>query len=555
MPRKAKKTKRATSRRPRQHKRLDKLIQGIPGFDPLTTAGDCTFDYDAAQLALDFFPELLQHVKGALAGQPFVLNPWEAPIVANIFGWKRPDGTRRFREVYITVARKNNKTTFAAGLLLLVLFCDGEPGAECYSTAGEKEQAALIYDIASQMIRKEPELLARCRIFRSPRSIVLAQSASYYQPISAVANTKHGFNTHLVINDELHVQKNRELVDVLETSVGSRRQPLIIHTTTAGWDTNTVCWEKYTYASQVRDGVVKEPAFLPVIYEAPKDADWTKVATWRLANPNYGRSARKDYLRAAFNKARQLPAYENTFRRLHLNQWTEQADRWISLEKWDACRGFVDLASLEGKPCWAGLDLSSTTDLTALVLLFPLDDGRLFVHPHFFCPQEGAHLREIRDRVPYLTWGRVGHINLTPGVVVDYERVMATFRTAAESFDVRAVPLDRWNATHIITLLDNEGHSPVPFGQGFASMSAPCKELEKLVLSGGIVHNGHPVLRWNVNNAAVDTDAAENLKPSKKRSGDRIDGLVALIMALGEYMTSAEKDTTSVYETRGAIVL
>jgi phage terminase large subunit-like protein len=549
-------TRRSRSRSRRSGSSLADIARRVPGYDAFETAGDCTFDAEAAQLACDFFRECLVHVKGELAGQPFRLRPWQKAIVANVFGWKRPDGTRRYREVFIEIARKNGKTTLVAGLVLFILFCDHEPGAEVYSAAGEREQAALLHDLAKQMVLHEPALASRAKLYSSPRSIVLEHMGSVYKPLSSDADTKYGFNTHCAVVDELHVQRTRRLVDALQTSMGSRRQPLLIHITTAGYDVHSICYEKYDYACKIRDGVFDDPSFLPVIYEAGPEDDWTKVRTWRKANPNYGVSVSREFLRSELKRAQRTPSYENTFRRLYLDQWTEQSVRWLPLDAWDECDGPVDFAALAGQPCWAGIDLSSTTDLTALVLLWILGDGTHVVAPWFFLPQANAQVREERDRVPYLTWARQGLIELTPGNVVDYERVRARLHALAERFEIQEVAIDRWNATHMITLLDADGLNPVPFGQGYASMSAPTKELEKLVLGAQLAHGGHPVLRWNANNAAVAEDAAGNKKPDKKRSRDRIDGIVATIMALGRAMIREPVGAgRSVYEDRGVIAV
>lgn len=537
-----------------------KLLRRLPGYDPIATAGECWFDRDAAELAVNFFPDHLIHVKGDLArdSEPFKLAVWQKCIIANLFGWRRPDGTRRFREAFVMVARKNGKTTLCAGICLFMLFCDGEPGAEVYSTASDKDQAAIIYDIARRMVKPNPMLAQRGQVYKSPRAIVYESRGSAFKPLSSEASTKYGYNAHCIVNDELHTHKDRELIDVLETSTGARRQPLIVHITTAGWGKaeHSIGWLKYDYACNVRDGVYQDPYFLPAIYEAPPEADWRRVSTWRLANPNYGVSVRRDYLRRECRKAIEMPSYENTFRRLHLDQWTEQDVRWLPVDKWQACKNAVALEELLGRPCWGALDLSSTTDLTAFVLMFPLDDGRLHFIYFFFVPEDGAHKRERRDKVPYLTWARAGEIHLTPGNVIDYEMVKQRIHWAAESFDLREIALDRWNAAQLILQLEADALHPVPFGQGFASMAGPTKEFEKLILGGELSQDGNPVALWNVRNVATETDAAGNLKPSKKRSNERIDGVVASIMALGRYLVREEpEDPTSVYETRGAIEL
>jgi len=535
----------------RTKKTLEKILKTIPGYNPWDDKGDCWLDYDAAWQAIDFFPECLVHIKGDLAGQPFELEVWEQAIIGNLFGWKLPDGRRRYRTAFVFVARKNGKTSLSAGLVLYVLFCDGEPGAEIYSAAGEREQASIIFDISKRMIEHEPELADRCKIFQ--KSIVIDSSASSYKAISADAKTKHGFNSHLVVVDELHVQPNRELVDVLETSTGARSQPLIVHITTAGlYDRESICWEKYDKAVKVRDGIIKDQSFLPVIYESGKDADWQDEEIWKKANPNYGVSVSKEYFRQQHKKAIDSPAFENTFRRLHLNQWTEQDVRFLSVDQWRKSGGGLDLNGLKGRECFGGLDLASSTDLASFVLAFPGSDGIIDVLPFYWCPKDKANTRELHDNVPYLTWARQGYIKLTEGNVIDYDVIEAKIKELNEIYHIREIAVDRWQAAQIITHLSNDGFEVVPFGQGYASMSAPTKELEKLVLGVQLRHGNNPVLNWNASNISVEKDYADNYKPSKRKSIEKIDGIVALIMALGRMIVrEPEININDIYNTAG----
>lgn len=524
-----------------------KLLMRIPGYDPFATAGDCWFDVDAAQLAMDFFPECIKHVKGRqFAGKPFVLAEWQEPIVANTFGWKRPDNTRRYRIVGIWVPKKNGKTTFGAALCNYVLFCDGEPGAECYSAAAEKEQARLAFEIAVLQVEAEPALRKRATIYRN--SIVIKGEASSYKPLSAEAFSKHGYNVHFVLSDELHAQPNRELIDVLETGMAARSQPLMIHITTADFAGDSICNEVHAYAIQVRDGIIEDDSFLPVLYEALPDDDWTDPKIWAKANPNLGVSVTEDYLRRKCEKAKTSPSFENTFRRLHLNVCTEQDVRWLPMDKWDACDGDLDLDKLLGQPCYAGLDLASTIDIAAFVLIFP--EANNAVLPFFWIPAETAPIRERRDRVPYATWARQGLIETTDGNVIDYDVIRRQINEIGEKYNIVDIAVDRWNAQQIITQLDGDGFNVVPFGQGYKSMTAPSKELERLVLSCNLRHGGNPVLRWMASNVSAEIDAAGNIKPSKKKSKEKIDGIVGLVMAIGRTLLS-EGAEESVYETRG----
>ena len=521
----------------------------IPGYDPIATAGDCWFDEAAAEKALSFFPDCLTHVKGELARTPFILEPWESAIIANMFGWKRPDGSRRYREVFIYVPRKNGKTCVAAGIVLLVLFTDGEAGAEIYSAAADRDQAVLVFAQAEGMVLQDEDMSARTQIYKTGKSIVFGNSS--YKAISAEANTKHGYNTHLAVIDELHAQPNRELVDVLTTSTGARRQPLIVHITTADFDKPSICNEKLDYASKVRDGIIEDPSFLPVIYEAAIDDDWTSPEVWAKANPNLGVSVSLEYLERECERAKNVPAYENTFKRLHLNIRTEQDVRWLGVEKWDACKEPVP--HLVGKRCIAGLDLSTKSDITALVLLFR-NEGMYSVLPYFWIPSARAHDKETQDRVPYLTWQRQGFIEFTPGDVVDYEFIRAKVNELAGVYEFDEIAADPWNAQQLLTQLIDDGHTVVEIRQGFKTMSPAMKEFEGLILDRKIAHGGNPILRWMFSNLAVKTDAAGNIKPDKEKSTQRIDGIAALLNALSRW-TVKQEDRPSVYEDRGLRIL
>lgn len=540
----------------------------LPDYDPFRSPGDAWFDPEPALRAVAFIEECVRHVEGSLAGQAFLLERWQKAVVGNLFGWLRKDRkgriTRRYRECLIYVPRKNGKTPLAAAIALYVFFCDDEPGQQNYIAAADREQAGKLFRQAKGMVELEPELSSRCRVYGGKseagqsRSIVREEDASFTQVISADANTKHGGNSHLILIDELHAQPSRELVDVLATSMASdnRKQPLLIHVTTADFDRPSICNEKYDYACKVRDGILDDPTFLPVVYEAGREEDWSQPATWAKANPNLGVSVSEEYLERESVKAKENPAYENTFRRLHLNQRTETDTRAIPMDRWDAC-GELPLspAGLEGRGCFAGLDLSITTDLSACVLLFPpREEGEGYaVLPYFWAPAHKARERSRRDRVPYEAWAAQGHLKLTPGDVIDYDVIRRDINELSQRFAVRDLAADRWNATQILTQLQGDGLSVVAYGQGFASMTAPTKELLALVQSGRLAHGGHPVLRWMASVFATEQDAAGNLKPSKRKSSDRIDGVVALLMALGRAMLSPAGG--SVYDTQPLEVL
>ncbi len=471
-----------------------------------------------------------RHSKGQWAGQPFDLLDWQwQEVVAPLFGWKRPDGTRRFRRGYIEVPKKNGKSTLFSGLSLYLLVGDNEPGAEIYSAAVDRDQASIVYGEAAHMVDESPDLSRRLKVVRSTKRIVYHRTRSFYKALSADVPAKEGLNAHAVLIDELHAQRTRDLWDTLRYAGASRRQPLQLAITTAGYDRHSICWEQHDYALKVLDGTIEDTSFFPFVAAANDEADWTDPNVWKTANPSFGITINADQFAEDCTEAQESPAKENSFRRYRLNQWTEQDVRWLNMEKWDACG--TPLEDLRGQVCFAGLDLSSTTDVSALVLVFPdEDEGRFDVLPLFWVPEEGARKRERRDRVPYVQWIRDDHMEATSGEVVDYDVIRRRINELNEQFEIREIAIDRWNATQLATQLEGDGFEMVAFGQGYASMSAPTKKLEEVVLSRKLAHAGHPVLRWMAGNVSIETDAADNWKPSKKKSVERIDGIVALIM-------------------------
>lgn len=524
------------------------MLRLIPGYDPFGTAGDCTWDEAAGMKPIQFFEQHLHHVKGDLSGKPFQLQPWQQAIVGNLFGWKRPDGSRRYREAFIFVPRKNGKTPAAAGIGNYVLYCDEEQGAECYCAAVDREQANLVFSWSKQMVAMDPDLNRNSKVFI--RSIVRDEVGSFFKVLSADAPGKHGQNSHLVIIDELHAQPNRDLIDVLTTSTGARRQPLIIYLTTSDYHRESICNEKYDYACKVRDGVINDPAFLPVIYEAKPDDDWQDPAVWKKANPNFGVSLFPEYVERECRKAKDSPAYENAFKRLQLNMRTQQDVRWLKIEIWDRGEGDVDRDALVGHECVGGLDLASTTDIAAFVLLFREPSGGFIVLPHFWIPEESAVERERRDRVPYVTWANHGLLEMTEGNAIDYDVIRRQIVNLGKLYHIQQIAVDRWNAQQLSNQLQQDGLDLVAYPQNFQSMSPASKELERLLLTGRLNHGGNPILRWMASNVAVRTDAAGNIKPCKQKSTEKIDGIVALIMAIGRMIGEGEFDDKNIYNSR-----
>lgn len=693
-----------------------KLLLLVPGYDAIATAGRCEFDPKAANNAVEFIETMLTHYKGPKGGQLFLLEPWEKAIVGNLFGWKRPDGTRRYREAFIYVPRKNGKalavdtpiptptgwkaigdlivgdvvfdadgqqtdviaahdvmldrrcyqmsfsdgtsivcdaehlwetntrtdqdqssvktteaiyhtlltrdvnealrvnhsipvtgrdvshyqiiavdpvesvpvrcitvanergmflagrgmvpthnSALAAAIILLIAFQDKEPGAELYSAASSSDQALMVYEQAWGMVEQESELSSRCTIYKATKTI-LQEGKWYYKAISSDAGKSHGKNVHAAIIDELHEQPNRDLVDAFQTSTGARRQPLIIYITTADYDRVSICNEKYDYAVRVRDRVLDNEKFFPAIYEADRDDDWTDPKVWAKANPNLGVSVSLEYLEGECKKAQEIPAYENTFRRLHLCQRTQQDTRAIPMEQWRHCGYNADpviwrvkmLQELLGKQCAGGLDLGSVSDLTALVLLFGDDIAGYDVLPFFWCPEDTAEQRSRRDGVDYVQWGNAGFITLTSGNETDYTVVRRDINRLASQYGIYMLAVDRlFQGAQLCQNLGQDGMELEVFGQGYVSMAAPTRAILELLRGGRLRHGNNPVLSWMAANAATESDggpAETVLKFSKKKSTEKIDGIIAMTMARG---VAKEGGSQSVYdrENRGFTVI
>ncbi|MBR1807162.1 MAG: terminase large subunit [Selenomonadaceae bacterium] len=516
------------------------------------------YDSEKADFAVDFM-QCLTHTKGRWAGAQFLLLPWQEKIIRDLFGVVKPNGYRQFNTAYIEIPKKNGKSELAAAVALFLLCADGEERAEIYGCAADRQQASIVFNVAADMVRMCHALYSRCKILGATKRIIYKPTNSIYQVLSSESPTKHGLNCSGVVFDELHAQPDRRLFDVMTKGSGdARTQPLYFLITTAGNDTNSICFEQHQKALDIMDGRKHDATFYPVIYGAAENEDWTSPDVWAKANPSLGVTIDVEKVKAACESAKQNPAEENSFRQLRLNQWTKQATRWLSVLKWDACKFDFDESDLEGRVCYGGLDLASTTDLTAFVLTFPPtdDDDKFFVLPYFWLPEETIDLRVKRDHVPYDLWERGGFLNVTEGNVVDYGAIEEFIARLGEKFNIREICFDRWNATYLTQRLEGEhGFTMVQFGQGFASMSAPTKEFEKLVLERRIAHNGHAILRWNIDNIIIRRDAADNIKIDKAKSTEKVDGAVALVMSLARAIFYDGKQGTSVYDSRGLIFI
>jgi phage terminase large subunit-like protein len=509
------------------------------------------FDEGKADRAVRFI-QRLKHTKGRFAGVPFLLQDWQRKIVSEIFGTVKEDGYRQYKTAYVEIPRKNGKSELAAAIALKLLFADDEMGGEIYGAAADTDQASIVFNVAVNMVQQAPGLAKRCKIIESTRRIIVPSTNSVYRVLSADHATKHGFNAHGVVFDELHTQPNEKLWEVLTTSGGTRAQPLVFAITTAGYDRNSVCWHMHEHALQVLNGVLDDKTFYPVVFSAEETEDWKDEAVWYKANPALGTFRDIEEMREFFVRAQQMPIFQNTFKRLYLNQWTKQEDRWLDLDAWDACGADQYEEDIEGTAAWAGLDLASTTDIAAFVVVVPDSDGTYSVLPYFFVPKERVNERAVRDRVPYDLWVKQGFIEETPGNVIDYRYIRKRINEVGQQFNIREIAFDRWGATEIMQSLDDDGFTVVQFGQGFASMAHPTKELLRLVLDKKIRHGGNTVLRWMADNMTVKQDPAGNVKPDKSKSSEKIDGVVALIMALDRALRA---EGASVYDERGILTL
>ena len=527
--------KRKASARAAADEALRELCRvGVPGYDPWADPGECEFDADAARRAVRFFPDMLQHVKGPMARQPFVLEPWQQSVQGNLFGWKRPDGTRRYRECLLYVPKKQGKSAWIAGIVVMVLTTDGEPGAELYSAASSRDQAGIVFDHAVGMVKQNPELREILNVYGARggsvmKSITYEAEGSSYKCLAADANTADGANVHLAAIDEPHRHRSPELAGVLKKSTAARAQPLVLKFTTADYNRPSACNTEREYAIKVRDGHASNPAYLPVVYEAPVEADHTDRAVWYFANPNLGVSVPEEFIAGQCEEAQAKPSELNDFLRLHLNVITNADIAAFTALDWNSCPEREAEEALRGQVCYGGLDLSKRIDLTAFSLYFPDTKSVL---TWSWMPREMAIKAEDRDQVPYLTWAREGHLELTEGDVVDYGFIQDRVLQITANHEVAKIGYDPWNATGSALALQDAGLEMVEVRQGFGSLGEACKELEALVVSHRLRHGINPLLDYTASNLMWRVDANGNLAPDKSKSTGRIDPMVALIMAL-----------------------
>lgn len=536
------------------------------------------FDHDAGDRIIAFFRDFLVMYEGDWDGKPFLLEPFQQFILGSLFGWKTADGFRRFRTAYIEMAKGQGKSPVAAGVGLYGLVADGESGAEVYSAATTRDQAGILFRDAKAFAEGSPALMRRLTVDKG--NIAYPVRNSFFRPVSSEHRGLDGKRPHIALIDEVHEHPGPLVVNKMRAGTKNRRQALIFEITNAGYDRHSICYQHHEYSEKILEGVIENDAWFAYMTgldvcekcaaegksipadDCPGCDSWKDESKWIKANPGLDTIIPRKYLQEQVAEAVAMPSNENIVKRLNFCIWTESVTKWLSLEAWSACSGAVDPEELKGRTCYGGLDLSSTLDLTAWVLVFPPDKigGKYSVLCRFFLPEDNMGQRVRKDKVPYDVWARQGFITLTPGNIIDYAFILAAIKKDTEDYDVAELAFDRWGSQKITTDLQDIGFevegkkSLIQFGQGFASMAAPTKELEKMVMAGEIAHGANPVLAWMVSNTVVRKDPAGNMKPDKEKSTERIDGIVATIMAVSRAMLN-EGSRTSAYESPGAEIL
>jgi phage terminase large subunit-like protein len=506
------------------------------------------WDREKANRAIGFFRDALRLNGGEFEGRPFVLGDWQAFIVGSLFGWQAEDGTRRFRVAYVEVAKGNGKSPLAAGIGHLMLSADKEPRAEVYAAATKKDQAMILFRDAVAMVDQSPALsrrLTKSGTGVSAWRLTDLATGSFYMPIAS-DDAQSGPRPHCGLIDELHEHKSSLVVDMMRAGTKGRRQALIFEITNSGYDRHSVCRQHHEYSQKVLGGVLEDDSWFAYIAGLDEGDDWTDERVWPKANPNLGVSVTLKYLREQVREAVGMPSKQNVVRRLNFCEWTEQDERWIDMALWDQGAAAIDVAALRGRTCYAGLDLAKVNDLSALALLFPpITEGEKWKALwYFWVPKDDVAKRSKRDRVPYDVWVRDGYITATEGNATDFAFIQAKITEVCGFYDVREVAYDRVFAGEIVQNLMAEGIVMVPFGQGFLSMGAPTAHLARMLLAGELQHGANPVARWCASNVTVLTDPAGNIKPDKERSSEKIDGITALIEAVGRaQLAPVDQDT------------
>jgi phage terminase large subunit-like protein len=514
---------------------------------------DSHYDKKKADRAVKFI-EMLPHTKGEWEGKPFWLLPWQEQIIRDLFGIVKADGFRQFRTAYIEIPKKQGKSELAAAIALYLLYADHEPSAEVFSAAADRQQASIVFDVAKRMVEMTPGLQKRSKVMSATKRIVNYSNAGYYQVVSADVGGKHGYSISGLVFDEIHNQPNRKLWDVLTKGSGdARRQALHVAITTAGTDRNSICFELHTKALDILSDRKNDPTFYPVVYSLPMDADWKDEKNWYKVNPSLGYTVPIERMREAYLQSQDNPAEENVFRTLRLCQWVGSTVQWIPDHIYDLGNQPIDKHALQRRDCYAGLDLSSSGDITALVLMFPprTDDEKYIMLPFFWVPEETIPKRVQQTSVPYDNWVAQGYVQATPGNVIDYAYIQNTIGELSYKYHIWEIAFDRWGSNMLVERLTEMGLTVVPFGQGYKDMSPASRAFYEELMKGNIIHGGNPVMKWMCGNVVIEQDPAGNIKPTKAKSKDKIDGVVAAIMALDRCIRHENEE--SVYDSRGLL--
>lgn len=514
---------------------------------------DSHYDKKKADRAVKFI-EMLPHTKGEWEGKPFWLLPWQEQIIRDLFGIVKAEGFRQFRTAYIEIPKKQGKSELAAAIALYLLYADHEPSAEVFSAAADRQQASIVFDVAKRMVEMTPGLQKRSKVMSATKRIVNYSNAGYYQVVSADVGGKHGYSISGLVFDEIHNQPNRKLWDVLTKGSGdARRQALHVAITTAGTDRNSICFELHTKALDILSDRKVDPTFYPVVYSLPMDADWQDEKNWYKVNPSLGYTVPIGRMREAYLQSQDNPAEENVFRTLRLCQWVGSTVQWIPDHIYDLGNQPIDKHALRRRDCYAGLDLSSSGDITALVLMFPprTDDEKYIMLPYFWVPEETIPKRVQQTSVPYDNWVAQGYVKATPGNVIDYAYIQNTIGELSYKYHIREIAFDRWGSNMLVERLSEMGLTVVPFGQGYKDMSPASRAFYEELMKGNIIHGGNPVMKWMCGNVVIEQDPAGNIKPTKAKSKDKIDGVVAAIMALDRCIRHENEE--SVYDSRGLL--
>ncbi len=503
------------------------------------------FDQNRADKATRFFPQYLRHGIGRFAGQRFDLHEYQRPITEQIFGTVKDDGLRKFRTVFVEIPRKNGKSTWSAGLALKLLCADGEPGAQVFSAAADRQQAGIVFDEASRMVRASPLLQARLRIVDSRRNIAYPTANSFYRVVSSDAGRQHGLNPHGVIFDEVHTQKNINLWMAMTSGFGARLQPLVIAITTAGVpDESPLWWDLHEKSRLIREGVLQDEGFLGIHFGADPNDDFEDPKIWHKANPGLGSIISLDSFRTDFITAKTTPRLWNEWLRYNLNVPTQQFDRWLDMFQWPKLQDDYTEDDLNGLECVAGLDLSSRLDFTALALLFQMPNGEIRSLYRFWLP-EAAVTPEYRH------WVQSGHLSVTPGESIDYEYIRTEIVALSRRYKIKCINYDTFRADLLRGQLERDGFECNEVRFGIRSMDRPSKEFETAWADGKFRHNGNPIMRWMCDCVTTRSDTNGNImpvKPDRKKSTKRIDGVAATVMAFDTFARHKEQ---SIYEFQG----